>query len=96
MLRMDEIETIAHNVAKAYIEMDLKDELKREENYSLEPSDVAKAYLRVYLETKKVGLEHIHEQKLKEERENPFSPNYVPQSEHPKLMPIDDITQMTR
>lgn len=86
MLRQEEIEAIAHNVARMYVEIGVNKLLEKEiASPSLKSDAMAKSYLKIYLSTKKIAMEYVHEQKLQEDKQNPFSNSY----EHPKLDPYD-------
>lgn len=84
MLRQEEIEAIAHNVARMYVELRVNNDFQRGIS-SLNSDMMAKTYLEKYLSTKKIAMEYVHQQKLQEDKQNPFSNSY----EHPKLDPYD-------
>ena len=98
MIKEEEIETLAHNITKVYMESFIQNDLKKEGDIDANTifAAVSTTYINRYEDAKKLIMNYIRIRKLEEEKKNPFNSNYVQETEHPKLTPFDDIEPRKR
>ena len=84
MINENEIEVIAHNVAKSFLDTALKS------SGELAPNVMTNMYIKAYVQSKRTILEYNRQKKLEAEKNNPFSESYSYTEEHPKLTPHQD------
>lgn len=66
MINENEIEVIAHNVAKSFLDTSLK------RGGALNSNEMTTMYLKAYLESKETILEYIRQKKIEQDKANPF------------------------
>lgn len=84
MINENEIEVIAHNVAKIFLDTSLK------RGGVLNSNAMTSMYLNAYIESKQTVLEYVRKKKIEEDKANPFKESYSYTEEHPKLTPHQD------
>ena len=91
-MRPEEIEAIAHNVAKICVDVQIQKTMQLDNQAMPSAKEISVEYLYAYLKSKETTMEYIKRKDAEEKEQNPFSENYSQMTEHPKLTPHREVT----